>query len=57
MTWHTIRFWLAICLLLDAAFGLWGFASLQTVIPPNRLRRIALAEAALGLILLAFHYL
>ena len=56
MTWGNIRFWLAIVLLVDSAVGLWGFSRLEALVPGVPVRRLALVEAGLGLLLLARHF-
>lgn len=50
------RIWVAIVLLIDAAIGLLGMTRLASVITPRRLTRIAIAEAALALLLVAWHF-
>jgi hypothetical protein len=50
------RIWVAIVLLLDAAIGLLGMNRLAKVIAPRRLTFIALAEAAVAVVLVAWHF-
>ena len=50
------RIWVAIALLLDAAIGLLGMNRLARVIAPRRLTHIALAEAAVAIILVLWHF-
>lgn len=49
--------WIAILLLLDAAFGLWFEPRFARALPRVRIRWIALAEGVLGLLLIAWHVL
>lgn len=50
------RIWVAIAMLLDAAIGLLGMNRLARVIAPRRLTRIALAEAAIAIVLVLWHF-
>lgn len=51
------RIWVAIVLLVDASVGLLGLHRLARFIAPRRIARIALAEAAVALALVAWHVL
>jgi hypothetical protein len=51
MNWDAIRMWVAIILLLDAAFGLWNHERFQELVPRVKIVRIALIEALAALIL------
>ena len=51
MNWDAIRIWVAILLLLDAAFGLWNHERVQELAPEINIVRLALIEAAAALIL------
>ena len=52
MNWNTIRMWVAIVLLLDAAFGLWNHERVHVLAPRINIPRIALIEALAALILI-----
>lgn len=52
MNWDSIRIWVAIVLLLDAAFGLWNHERVQAVAPKLNIPRIALIEASAALVLI-----
>ena len=53
MSLYSILFWLSIALLIDAGVGLWGLAYWQKLVPGINIKRIALIEAAIALVLLA----
>ena len=57
MNWGAVRIWVAILLLLDAAFGLWNHERFRESLPKINIARIALIEAAVALILVLVHYL
>ena len=52
MNWDAIRVWVAIVLLLDAAFGLWNHERVQALVPKINIARMALIEAAAALVLI-----
>jgi hypothetical protein len=56
-TLQTIRFWLAIALLVDAAVGLWWADRWQKLAPRLNVQRLALIEAAAAIVILLVHYL
>ena len=55
-TLQTIRFWIAIIMLVDAALGLWGSHRWQKMIPGLNIVRVALIEALAALTLLCIHF-
>lgn len=57
MNWDSILIWVAIVLLLDAAFGLWNHERFRNFAPKINVFRVALAEAFLALVLLAVRFL
>lgn len=54
---ETFRFWIAVLMLVDAAFGLWGESTWQAMLPNIRIRRIALIEALVALVILFIHFI
>jgi hypothetical protein len=57
MNWRSILIWVAIVLLLDAAFGLWNHDRFRQLAPKINIFRIALLEAFAALVLLAVRFL
>ena len=57
MNWGLIRFWAAIVLLVDAAFGLWNNDRFSKMTPKINIPRIAFIEAGVAVILLTVHFL
>ena len=57
MSLSTIRFWIAILMLLDVAIGLWSLDYLQRLIPSINIRRIILIEAIAAIVILVIHFL
>ncbi|MBC8206315.1 MAG: hypothetical protein ISR85_02425 [Kiritimatiellales bacterium] len=57
MNWGAIRFWVAIILLLDAAFGLWNHDRFVEMAPKINIPRIAFVEAGVAILLLIVHVL
>jgi hypothetical protein len=55
MNWGVIRFWTAIILLLDAAFGLWNHERFAAVVPKINIPQIAFVEAGAAILLLIVH--
>jgi hypothetical protein len=55
-TLQTIRFWLAIVMLVDAAIGLWWSNRWQKLAPRVNVPRLALMEAAAAMVILAVHF-
>jgi hypothetical protein len=55
-TFQTIRFWLAILMLVDASIGLWWSDRWQRIAPRVNVQRVALIEAAVALSILAMHF-
>lgn len=51
MNWDLIRSWVAILLLLDAAFGLWNHERVRVLAPKINVARVALIEACAALLL------
>jgi len=52
----TWRIWLAIVLLIDAGIGLLGLPRFEKIMSARTLTRIALTEAALAVLLVAWHF-
>lgn len=57
MNWSAIRFWAAIVLLFDAAFGLWNNDRFAKIAPKINIQRIAFIEAGVAFALLIVHVL
>jgi hypothetical protein len=57
MNWGAIRFWAAIVLLVDAAFGLWNNDRFSEMAPKINIQRIAFIEAGAAFALLIVHFL
>ena len=57
MNWGAIRFWAAIVLLVDAAFGLWNYERFAEMVPKINIPRIAIIEAGAAIVLLSVHFL
>ena len=57
MNWGAIRFWAAIVLLVDAAFGLWNHERFAEMVPKINIPRIAFVEAGAAIALLTVHFL
>jgi hypothetical protein len=57
MNWGAVRFWAAIVLLLDAAFGLWNHERLAKTAPKINIPMIAFVEAGVAICLLIVHVL
>jgi hypothetical protein len=57
MNWGAIRFWAAIVLLFDAAFGLWNSERFGKMVPKINIMRIAFIEAGVAFVLLLVHLL
>ena len=57
MTLETIRFWVAIVMLVDGSVGLLAEHVLQRSVPRVSVRRIALVEVFGALFLLCVHFL
>jgi hypothetical protein len=51
VNWNAIRTWIAVALLLDAAFGLWNHERLRQIAPNIPVARMALIEAGIALLL------
>lgn len=51
MNWSAIRVWVAVILLLDAAFGLLNHERFQVLVPKVNILYLALLEAVIALIL------
>jgi len=56
MDWPAWRIWLAIALLVDAAIGLLGLNTFARFLPARRITRLALAEAAIAVALVIWHF-
>ena len=52
MPWDTIITWIAIILLLDAAFGLWNYNRLKEMAPKINIFWIAMVEGAMAIFLM-----
>lgn len=52
MNWNTIRIWIAIILLLDAAMGLWKHDRFAELAPKVPVAKIAFIEAGIAIALL-----
>ena len=52
----TIRFWIAIVMLLDAAAGLWWSSRWQALSPRINVERVAILEGFAAMFILYIHY-
>lgn len=57
MNWEAIRFWAAVVLLADAAFGLWNHERFSALSPKINIPRIAFIEAGVAILLFTVHFL
>ena len=57
MNWGAIRFWVAIILLLDAAFGLWNYDRFSKITLKINIFWIAMLEGGVAILLLIVHCL
>ncbi len=57
MSFESIRFWVAVLLLVDAGIGLWNEQRLREIMPRANVRRIALIEAFVAFAILTLHFL
>ena len=51
------RIWVAIVLLIDAGIGLLGISRFSSILPARLITRIAVIEATLAILLVAWHFL
>ncbi|OQA29440.1 MAG: hypothetical protein BWY59_00315 [Verrucomicrobia bacterium ADurb.Bin345] len=49
-------FWVGVAMLVDAAIDLWGLNFWQRLVPSVNVRKIALSEALIGLLLLTAYF-
>jgi uncharacterized membrane protein YidH (DUF202 family) len=57
MNWDSIRIWIAILLLLDAAFGLWNYERIEAAVPRIKVVKVAMIEGVVALILVLVPFL
>ena len=55
--WMNIAFWAAVIMLVDAAIGLWGLNYWERIVPNLNVKRIALVEVVVSLVILGTYFI